>query len=164
MKYFTPELLHRYGSSDPAVYRTAAEEWEGRCERYKAYIETAKAHMPAGLLDLDRYLLHDAVVRAMGRKDDAFVITVQLDAAPHTLLTFTYDLVAEPVIKRGVLPPEECTPDSHIEWQYDEVEEIEDRGAIWEHSILLSNGWELCIRFRDVEVTELQPVFAAEAG
>lgn len=92
----------------------------------------------------------------MGRRGNAFVLVLQLDTPPHSLLTFTYDLTAEPVIRTKVLPPEHCSPPAHVEWMYDEVEVIPGEPLTCVQSILLSNGWELQLCFRDVASMEIQ--------
>ncbi len=162
MKYFTPDLLERYGSSDPAVFKPAEAEWENRCERYNAYLDSLKADLPPGLRDIEEnYFLHDAVICGMGRHDSSFLIMLQLDHVPYSLVIFTYDLVGEPTIKKGVIPPEDCTPENHVEWQYDELERVSGDPATWVQSILLSNGWEVCLRFRDVRVQAAQPLIPA---
>jgi hypothetical protein len=131
-------------------------------ERYVASLDRVRPLFPPGLRQLDdSYYLHDAVVFAMGQRDTSFVIVLQLDTPPNSLLTFTYDLVAAPVITTA-LPPEFCSPSYHVEWQYDEIEQMSDTGA-WAQSILLSNGWEVRLQFRDVAVQEAKAVLPAPA-
>jgi hypothetical protein len=98
----------------------------------------------------------DAAVRSLGRQGDRFVIVLQLDTPPHDLLTLTYHLVAEPRVDREALPAEDRTPDDHVEWLYDEFELEPGPPPMATHSILLSNGWELLLRFRDLQVTQAQ--------
>jgi hypothetical protein len=43
-----------------------------------------------------------------------------------------------------------------VEWQYDEIEKIPGEPPTWRQSILLSNGWEVVIHFRDLKVEEMQ--------
>jgi hypothetical protein len=155
MKYFTPELLERFGSDDPAIYKAAEAEWDEQCERYNNYLNSVKDTMPAGLRAIEEnYYLHDAVIQAIGQRGLAFTIIMQLDNPPYSLLTVTYDLVEEPVIKQGVLSPERCTPNTHVEWRYAEIECRSTAPPTWLQSVLLSNGWEVLLHFRNVDVQQ----------
>jgi hypothetical protein len=157
MKYFTPDLLCRYGGDQPAVYQPAMEEWDQACKRYGSYIALIKGQMTPGLRQIEEnYALHDAKVRAMGKQGLSFVITVQLDAPPHALVTFTLDLVDDPLVHEGVLPTEMRSTGPVVEWQYDELELLPGQPSSWSWSILFSNGWEVELHFRDVHVQELQ--------
>ena len=159
MKYFTPDLYIRGQSPDEGVLDEAERLWEEAGERYLAALTAIRPALPPGVRHvLDSYYLHDAVVLGMGRQGNAFVLVLQLDTPPHSLLTFTYDLVGEPVIRTDVLPPELRTPPEHVEWMYDEVEVIPGQPPVCCLSVLLSNGWELQLRFRDVAIQETQAI------
>ena len=43
-----------------------------------------------------------------------------------------------------------------MDWQYDEIEMVEGEPPTWRQSILLSNGWEVTLPFRDVRVEEAE--------
>jgi hypothetical protein len=162
MKYFTPDLLSRYGADEPAIYQPATEEWEQVCQRYSCYIDSVKGQMSPGLRHIEEsYLLHDAKIRAMGKQGHSFVILVQLDNPPHSLVTFSFDLLDEPVISTAALPPELRSTGPIVEWQYDELELESRQPPTWSWSILLSNGWEVKLHFRDVQVQELQAMIPA---
>jgi hypothetical protein len=162
MKYFTPERIARYGSEDPATWHAAEEEWEAAGDRYVAYLDTVRPEFPPGLRKIDdSYYLHDAVIRGIGQEGHSFVIVLQLDTPPHSLLTFTYDLVDEPVIDREALPTDFRSTGAVIDWQYDEIERVPSDPATWRQSILLSNGWEVRLHFRDVKVLEAQALLPA---
>jgi hypothetical protein len=157
MKYFTPELLLRYGADEPGTYQPATEEWDQACQRYTSYIDSVKGQMTPGLRKIDEsYFLHDAKIRAMGKQGRSFLITVQLDNPPHPLVTFTCELMDEPVINTTALPFELRSTGHVIEWQYDELELLAGEPPTWSWSILLSNGWEVKLYLRDVQVQELQ--------
>jgi hypothetical protein len=157
MKYFTPDRLSRYGADEPVVYQPATKEWDQVCQRYGSYIDSIKEQMTPGLRNIEEsYFLHDAKIRAMGKQGRSFVITVQLDNPPHSLVTFTFDLLDEPVINTAALPPELRSTGHVVEWQYDELELLSGEPPSWSWSILLSNGWEVKLHFRDVQVLELQ--------
>ncbi len=155
MKLFTPDLMARYGSDDPALWEPADAEWEDRAERYRAYLDSIKATLPPGLRHiLDSYYLHDAVVRGLGQRERSFVIVLQLDTPPHSLLTFTYELLDDPAIDKEALPQDLRSTGDHVDWQYDEIEQIAAAPPSWRQSILFSNGWEVQLHFRDVRVEE----------
>src|SRR5262245_24768000 len=97
----------------------------------------------------------------MGRQGDALVVVLQFDTPPHSLVTLTFDLASEPAIDRDALPPEHRTPDSHVEWMYDEWERLPGDPPTWALTILLSNGWEVRRPFRDVQVQEAQSLLPA---
>jgi hypothetical protein len=157
MKYFTPELIVRGQSADDKVLNEVERLWEEAAARYLACLDTIRPDFPPGLRQMEEsYYLHDAAVRGMGQRDRSFVIVLQLDTPPHSLLTFTYDLIAEPVVNRGALPPGVFAASAIVEWQYDEIERLPGDPPTWAQSILFSNGWEVQLRFRDVTVQEVQ--------
>jgi hypothetical protein len=158
MKYFTPELIAQGQSTDDKVVTQAEEAWDQVSDRYFAYLDSIKASMPPGLRRrVDEYYLHDAVIQAMSLQGGKFVIVLQLDPPPQSLLTLTYDLVEEPVILRQAPAAGNCSV-ATVEWQYDEIELSDGTPAVWEQSILLSNGWEVKLHFRDVVVQEAQAI------
>ncbi len=162
MKYFTPERVVRYGSEDPATWDAGEAGWEEAGERYVAYLDTLRPDFPPGLRRIDdSYYLHDAVIRGMGRERHSFVIMLQLDTPPYSLLTFSYDLVDDPVIDREALPTDYRSTGAAVDWQYDEIERVPGNPATWRQSILFSNGWEVGLHFRDVEVREAESLLPA---
>jgi hypothetical protein len=165
MKYFTQELIVRGQTRDDNVLNEVEALWDHNCERYVAYLASIKDRLPPGLRHrVDSYYLHDAVIRGMGRQGKAFVIIVQLDTPPQSIITFTYDLVAEPVIRQDTLPPEIRGIGPIVDWQYDEIEMVAGEPPTWRQSILLSNGWELTLHFQDVHVQEVQALLPAPVG
>jgi hypothetical protein len=156
VNYFTKELIERGRSKDRAILNRQEEQWDEACERYFNVLDTLKTDLPPGLKRIvESYYLHDAIVRSMGEKGDAFLIVVQLDTPPRSLLTFTYDLVKEPMIDREALPEHLRGRGELVEWQYDELERSLEQPTIWMQSILFSNGWEVTLHFRDVAVMEM---------
>jgi hypothetical protein len=159
MKYFTPELIVAYGSEEPTAWKEAEARWDAACARYDTYLVSIRNDFPPGLRSLeDKYRLHDAAIRGMGLRDGHFVIVLQLDAPPHSLLTCTYSLVEAPAIAQEVLPAGYRSTGSQVDWQYDEIEKVPGEPPTWRQSILLSNGWEVVLHFRDVRVEEIQPL------
>jgi hypothetical protein len=146
MNYFTPELLERFRSQDDQEAETAADEWEAKGEAYVAYLRSVAAQLPAPLRQLlENYYLHDAEMVFAAVDGTEFQVTLKLDTPPHDSLLLTYKSVdAVQVIPH---PPSPCSP-VPVVWLYDEVEIQHDQAA-FKHSILLSNGWDLRISFRD---------------
>lgn len=127
-----------------------------------AYLDAVRPHFPPGLRQIDEsYYLHDAIIHGLGRRGPFLVMILQLDTPPQSILTFTYDLVDEPVIVKDVLPQKGCDTGSIVEWRYNEIEKVPGNPPTWRESLLLSNGWELVLHFRDVRVDEIQAVFPA---
>jgi hypothetical protein len=160
MKYFTPE---RYAalqdlSSDEAM-NAADRAWDEQVERYRAYLDSVRAHFPPGLRQIEEsYYLHDAIIHGMGKRGQTFVIILQLDTPPQSILTFAYNLVEDPIIIKDALPPQLCGSGSEVDWQYEEIEMIPGAPPTWKLSVLLGNGWELSLHFRDVQVQEVEAV------
>jgi hypothetical protein len=162
MKYFTPELIGMGQSDDERLASEQERLWEEAGDRYVAYLDTVRPQFPAGLRRIDEsYYLHDAVVRGMGRRDGTFVLILQLDTPPQSLLTFTYELVEDPVIVKDAVPLECFGDGSVVQWQYNEIEMVPGDPPTWRESLLLSNGWEVKLHFREVQVQEAQAVLPA---
>jgi hypothetical protein len=157
VKYFTPQLIAMGQTHDDRILDEQERLWDEAGDRYLAYLDTVRPQFPPGLRRIDAsYYLHDAVVRSMGRHNHSLLIVLQLDTPPHSLLTFTYDLVRDPVIRKDVLPQLSQGSAHYVEWEYDEIEMIPGEPPTWAQSILLSNGWEVRLEFRDVQVQEAQ--------
>jgi hypothetical protein len=162
MKYFTPELIVAYGSEEPATWQDAEARWDAACAHYDTHLASIRDDFPPGLRSLeDNYRLHDAAIRVMGLRDGQFVIVLQLDTPPHSLVTLTYSLVDEPAIAEDVLPAEYRSTGAQVDWQYDEMEKVAGQPPTWRQSIVLSNGWEVALHFRDVRVEEIQALLPA---
>ena len=162
MKYFTPQLIVMGQSKDDQILEEQQRLWDEAGERYVAYLDSVRPRFPTGLRQIDEsYYLHDAIIRGMGRRGEVFVMILQLDTPPQSILTFTYDLVEDPIIRKNVLPEEICGTGSVVDWQYNELEMVPGKPPNWRESLLLSNGWELTLHFRDVHVQEVQAVLPA---
>jgi hypothetical protein len=156
MRYFTPELLALGLTEDDAQLNEQERLWDEAGDRYVAYLDTVRPHMPPGLKHIDdSYYLHDAYVQGMGHQDRVFLLVLRLDAPPRSLLTFEYDLVDEPVIIRDALAADLRTTGDLVDWQYNEIEMVAGTPPTWRESTLFSNGWEVRLHFRDVRVLEV---------
>jgi hypothetical protein len=150
MKYFTPELLARYGSPDDRVADAAHAEWEAATEKYQKHFRSIERKLPKRLRGLlRRYYLHDATVTFVGVADQVLHLTLQLDAPPRETIFLRYQLVSEVKMASHALAGNEAAaPPS---WQYDEID-IASEGVfpVIEQRILFSNGLELTIQFQDL--------------
>jgi hypothetical protein len=165
MKYFTPELIARGQIEDSRVLSEVEALWDERCESYNAYLASIRNDLCPGLRYIeDNYYLHDAIVRVMGYRGEKYVIVLQLDTPPRSLLTFSYELVESPRIDPHVLPEAARSQGDVVEWQYDEVEKMPGESQIWRQSVLLSNGWEVTLHFRDIKVDEMQALLPAPSN
>jgi len=93
----------------------------------------------------------------MGQRGDTFVLSLQLDVPPNDLLTITYSLTGTPVVNQETFP---WVKDAYgVAWLYDEIELVGEAGQKqFVQSILLSNGWQIRLSFRDVQTTTAFPL------
>jgi hypothetical protein len=161
MKYFTPDLIARGQSNDSHVLDEVEVLWDNQCDSYQSHLRSLQKDLPPGLRHiLDNYYLHDAKIQGMGQRNDAFVVVLQLDPPPQSLLTFTYHLLEEPSIVMA-LAETARGKGSVVEWWYDEIDKVAGQPPTWRQSILLSNGWEVSLHFQDVQVEEVQAILPA---
>lgn len=160
MKYISPDSF--LDSEDPSTWAGSEERWEEMSERYRAYIRTVEQDFPPGLRRLtESYYLHDALIHGVGRREGAFFFQLRLDVPPRSVLTLTFDLVEPAVIDPDYMPVGQRNESAVPDWQYDEIERVDGDPPTWRMSILLSNGWEVVLHFRDVRVEEYEPLLPA---
>jgi Protein of unknown function (DUF4085) len=158
MKYFPRDLLERYGSLDDAVANAAHAEWEAALERYEQYLQSIEAELPEHVREFNRLLLHDAVVSSIARQGDRLIMVLRKNIPPRDVVTLTYTLTAEPVIDKDALPADARGP--VMDLQHDEFELVREGGRnTYAQTILFGNGWEMTLRFSDVQVTLADPVY-----
>jgi hypothetical protein len=150
MKYFTPELLARYGAPDDWVADAAHAEWEAATEKYQKQFRSIERQLPKRLRGLlRRYYLHDATVSFAGVADEVLHLTLKLDAPPRETVFLRYRLVSEVKMVAHTLAAHEAT--QALSWLYDEIDVVgEGVFPVIEQRILLSNGLELMIQFQDL--------------
>jgi hypothetical protein len=190
MRFFTPELLARFGSDDPQIAQAAQEELERRSEEYLDLLRSLQPRLPDRFRDLlDRFYLHDARVldestfieaishqfgrtlwgglrservSSLGRESplQSFWLHLQLDTPPRETLVLQYRSARIEKVEVHESLHEE-SPD--LEWQYDEVEVIQaDTMFEFRHSILFTMGLELRLRFQGFDFATLKPMDPAE--
>lgn len=176
MRYFTPELYEAMQACDsPAAAREANARWERAAQQYHAQL-THLAHWDALPGDIRRVIklgsLHDAEVREIGATEGRRLVLVLKEVNRLGTLLLTYSLVDEPAVLHGAFSPEhQSLPRT---WLYDELayeagitHEVthagrEGRFPVFSHSILLSDGVELRLRFYRLEVLEIRPLLNGE--
>ncbi len=172
MKFFTPELLKRCRSGERAVAEAASDEWDAAVEAYAAHLKGLRPLMPNCLRRAVRSMpaLHDSrplgIQSFPGRPRVALRLRLEGRAgAAGEELELVYSTVT-PGAK------EDVTASRHdigskggvVKVLYHEFD-LEGPG-VFTHSLLLSDGWVLRFRMRDMLarlVESLEPLpFKAE--
>lgn len=106
MKYFTPDLIERYGSLDDEVADAADQDWENAVKRYRRLLERILPVLPTGVRRwrARSICLHDARVLRLGRGADQFLMVVEPAAPAGSLVVLAFTLNGEPTINRTALP------------------------------------------------------------
>ena len=152
MKFFTPEMFIRLHASDPDAADQADEAWEAVLSRYRRRLDRIHLILPRAIRHLaSDLLLHDADVLNLAHENGRFVIVLRLSAPPCRTVILTYRLVSDPKIDIAALPSLSCS--SEVKWLYDEGDVVAGKKQ-YRHNILLSNGWELRLQFREVNIFE----------
>jgi hypothetical protein len=184
MKFFTADLLERFGSEDEDIALTAHEELEKRSEQYGRRLHEIWNQLPGRLQELqDQFYLHDARVIAVfdpmlpailptercltartairelahcARRGSLIPVRVgvQLDTPPRDALILQYGSALVEQIIEHSALKEEQCP--YLEWLHDEIDVLPGEQAIeFRHSILFSGGIEVRLRFKDFDFTTL---------
>jgi hypothetical protein len=150
MKYFTPELLARYGSYDEKVADAAHYDWEQLHAAYLRELDSIREKLPKKLQSLlKNFYLHDAKVAGAFSNKKCFLIVLQLDAQPERVVVVRYELAGKPRILRHRRASEDEPP---LEWLYDEIHQQKGRPSpVFTHAILFTGGWELQLPFRGLD-------------
>ena len=187
MKFFTPDLISRFGSDDADTALAAQGELERRANEYLQSVGEVERKLPERFRELfSRYYLHDVRVMdnsfaasgnglpledlAMGvcasswRPADSakdrlasFCIVLELDTPPRDVIVLQYRSVH---LEKGIHHPSLRGDECPcLEWQYDEIELADGTGSNeCRHSILFTNGFELRLRFEDFDFATLKPI------
>jgi hypothetical protein len=190
MKFYTPDLLERFGSKDDDIADAAHDEIEQRADEYVRHLDAIEMKLPQRLQDLlNQFYLHDARVishpplmiadvewlehalrsglplgwRVFGlgeRRLPSYWIPLQLDPPPREILVLQHRYVQIESAEIHESIFEGC---HYLDWLYDEVELIETEGNLeFCHSILFTRGFEIRLRFRDFDFATLKPMEIAE--
>ena len=102
--------------------------------------------------------MHDAIVWSIARQGDKLIMVLRKDVPPQDVVILTYTLIEEPVIDRDALSSDYRS--ELMDYKYDEFELIRDgERPTYAQSILFGNGWEMSLRFSDVQVSLAEPVY-----
>jgi hypothetical protein len=164
MKYFKPELLARCRSLDDDVAEAAAEEWEQASAAYRARLRAIRLQLPPAARRLmSRVTLHDAKVLgvASSRRRPWFSLRLQLEGTPGQpgeALELAYHVVAVPhgglVFRKHAI---DQSPPEPLWVLYNEFD-IDAERAFFTHSLLLTGGLEMEIRFHNLRIRYLDEV------
>jgi hypothetical protein len=162
MNHLTPQLLVRLQDrSDERTFLTALDDWERALTNYQTQLAQIRESLPAELQRLlDTVSLHDARVLDMwwgGRSQ--FTVTLHPESDPSRLVVLTYSLAGPPEVHQDVLSP--AVRSEPVAWLYDELEFGKDsrpEEPTFTHSILLSDGREVRLRFRNLTVKRPIPL------
>jgi hypothetical protein len=163
MKYFKPELLARYRSSDESVAEAAATEWDEATAAYTERFKSIRSKLPPGVRRLcSKVSLHDArlLVAAWSDRQPIFDILLRLPRSQGQsgeVLELNYHPVAGPNggVNLGTVSGGSAPRVVHV--LYDEFDLDEEHG-FFTHSLLLTDGRELEIRFHRLTCRWLQHV------
>jgi hypothetical protein len=188
MKFFTPDLIERFGSPDDRIALAAQEELEQRAVEYMRRFQQIEKSLPPRFRELqERYYLHDARVMndfgLPGSLDFASPASFQAQRLDTQGMTFgskpgfrpsfgmTLQLDTPPreilfLHYRSVLVEEADLHEvlreedcPYLEWLDDEVDFIQtDQRIQFCHSILFTKGIELRLRFEDFDFATLKPM------
>jgi hypothetical protein len=160
MTFFTPELYVRYQSENEEILRDAEQQWDAAVQRYDEQLRALLVQAPEGEGLFENSHLHDAAILALGQEADRFRLVLQLDL-PYRTLILTYEILESPNVNRMALPPKYRS--SHVSWLYDKVELVGSDPVVCDHFILLSNGWEVRLRFRDLQIAAFRSLLLTDA-
>lgn len=165
MKYFTPELLARYRSPDDAVAEAAAAEWEANTAAYRERLQAIRSRLPRSVRGLlGRYTLHDAKVLtlALGMTQPTCTLQVRLEGTPSQagpVAEIKYRIV--PGDRGGVTFTRHApfsSAASSLGWIIYNEFDAPEKGETFVHSLLLSTGLEIVVRFQAMRVQVLDEV------
>jgi hypothetical protein len=162
MKYFTPELFLRGNSPDENTVQGVEEAWERAVGQYHRRLRKIGVGFPKGWHEFrgQHIRLHDAQVLSIAQEAGAFVFVVQPECRPQTIVLLTFTLDGEPSIDRAALPGRESR--AAVTWLYEEFDI--DRGGRCRFEVLLSNGWDVMLYFRDLHFVQGRAILPAGNG
>jgi hypothetical protein len=161
VKYFTPELLAEYRSSNPDVAEAAAAKWQARAAAYRERLQEIRHRLPLGVRRLVRaFTLHDAYLMSVHfaevRRRRQFFLTFRLaDKECRTGVQLRYDSLKRLSV---VFHGPNLSPDTILYVLYDEFN-VSTKGTVT-HSILLTGGLEIRVQFANLRITRFTRVVA----
>ena len=152
MKYFTPQRFLRLQKRDSKQdFLAATREWEQAVERYEEGLSRLASRLPQGIRRfIELGSLHDAHVLGMWHGRTRLKVALQTERQSAKLCILTYSLIDSPSIDLSALAEPYRSRDAV--WLYDEIGREEPGKTVFLHDILLSNGWEIRLRFHQLNV------------
>jgi hypothetical protein len=169
MKYFTPDLVDRFGSLNDEMAAGAEAEWEQAVVAYQDYLASISQMLPKRFREmLGTVCLHDAVVTSWCESEDGvsrrFLVQLTPPSPNATPVLFAY-VVKRSYPGRGAVdgdPVGARAESTGCYWMYDEVNAEEGNDfPVFSHAILLSDGRELHIPFSEFEMKDIASAPAA---
>jgi hypothetical protein len=155
MKFFTRDLYRRCQSRDESILDAACAEWEQANEAYARHLAAQEVGWPPHLRQFADLLLHDAKVQSIARQDHRLILVLHKDIPPREVVILRCDLIGDPTVEPFAEFPADWNRPTPF--QFDEIDyEKIDNEDIYCQSIVFSNGWEMRLRFRDVQTTVAQ--------
>lgn len=151
MRFFTPDLLQRYNSTDQQIADQANEEWEAVLASYRTHLDGIRDTLPLNVRKLADLCLHDAEFLACNEVVEPCFPYPMDPLPPHwaalaivclrrdetiTLVIYTlWDRIEE-------IAAAEDWPFSkqRSQWLYDEIDTIPGAIPRYRHRVLLSDG------------------------
>jgi hypothetical protein len=189
MRYFTPDLLERFGSEDYQIASAAEDELERRADEHRKTLNEFEAKLPQRFRDLlNQFYLHDArlishpplmitdvewLERALRaglppgwrlfeegeRRLPSYWIPLELDTPPGEIVILQYRSVC---LEAAIIHESLFEDFSYLGWQQDEIDLVQTgESPEFRHSILFTRGFELRLRFRDFDFATLKPMDVA---
>jgi hypothetical protein len=165
VKYFTPELLAECRSLNADVAEAAAAKWQERAEAYRKRLREIRHRLPLGVRQLMRSVtLHDAYFLTLNfaevRGRQQLFLSFRLAGGDGQAgVQLRYDVVKS--LKAVVHEPNN-SGDTGLFTLYDEFEAAAD-GTVT-HSILMTGGFEIRVRFTNLVITRFTKVVAPVRG
>jgi hypothetical protein len=164
VRHFTSKrIVGLQDRSDKQRFLDTLEDWEDAATAYRVQLSRIQHALPSALRRLVQTVsLHDAwVIDISQGQRTRFTVILQPESDPLRQVVLAYSLSAPVEIIEDALP--EAARSRPLQWLYDELdvapagdagsEASEVEAGTFLHSILLSNGWEVKVRFRSVTVT-----------
>ncbi len=162
MKYFTPELLAQFASTDDQVADRANAAWEVALEQYTTHLVEIRPLLPQAITDyLDEYQFHDAQVKTLARSGRTFSIVLHPESTEDSALRLVYMTVSQGKVTRH----QRSDRLAALEWLYDEISVVngdDDKDTFFRHNILFTQGIEIELVFKELKVVSAET--AADAA
>jgi hypothetical protein len=153
VKYFTPELLADSRASDPDVAEAAAVKWLRRADAYRKRLKEIHDRLLPGVRKLLRSVtLHDARLLtlnfALVQDQPRYFLSFQLAGEGGAGIQLRYDVV-KPL--KVVFHDPKASIETELFVLYDEFDVL--AGGTLTHSLLMTRGVELRLRFTNLHIT-----------